>query len=109
MTNWTTVLQGMLAAAQQVAQNEWPKLRDEAEAQFQTLTQVAARVETRTLANTISETNARFLMYQYKMATQNVLFSIEGLTNLLVEQSVNAALAVLSNALKAATGGWVLL
>lgn len=109
MTDWTKVLQDMLAAAQGTAQTEWPKLRSEAEAQFQTLTQVAARIEARKLANDITETNARFLMYQYQMAAQNVIFSVEGLTNLLVEQALNAALTILRDAVKAATNGWILL
>lgn len=109
MTDWTKVLQGMLAAAQNSAHAEWPKLQSEAKAQFQTLTQVAARIEARKLANDITETNARFLMYQYRMAAQNVMFSVEGLTNLLVEQALNAALDVLRQAVKTATNGWILL
>lgn len=109
MTDWTKVLQGMLAAAQNSARTEWPTLQSEAEAQFQTLTQVAERIEAGKLANNITETNARFLMYQYKMAAQNVMFSVEGLTNLLVEQALNAALDVLRQAVKTATNGWILL
>lgn len=109
MTDWTKVLQDMVTAAEGIANKEWPKLRDEAEAQFQILTQVAARIETRKLTNEISETNARFLMNQYEMASQSVLYSIEGMTNILIEQSLNAALDVLRSAVKAATGGWILL
>lgn len=45
----------------------------------------------------------------YDMAAQNVLFSVEGMTNLIVEKAYNAARAVLVAAVKAATGGWVLL
>ena len=110
-TNWSTVLTDMLKAAEGVAKNEWPKLEGEAKAQFQVLTQVGARIEARKLLNppTISETNARFLMNQYEMASQNVLYSIEGLTNLLIEEVINAALEVLRTALKSATGGWILL
>lgn len=109
MTDWTIVLQDMATAAEGIAKKEWPKLKDEAEAQFQVLTQVAARIEMRKLTNEISETNARFLMNQYEMATQNVLYSIEGMTNILIEQALNAAFDVLRSAIKAATGGWILL
>jgi len=107
-TDWGAVLKDMISAAQDVAQTEWPKLRDEAKAQFKILTQVGARIEARKAAGTISKTNARFLMAQHKMAAQNVLFSIEGMTNVLVEKAANAALDLLRAAIKAATGGWVL-
>lgn len=109
MTDWTKVLQDMASAAEGIAKTEWPKLKGEAEDQFKVLTQVAARIEARKLSNEISETNARFLMNQYEMASQNVLYSIEGLTNIVIEQVLNAALDVLRVAIKAATGGWVLL
>lgn len=108
-TDWGRVFQDMLGAAEGVAKKEWPKLRQEAEEQLKSLTQVAARIEARKLLGQISETNARFLMAQYELAARNVMFSIEGMTNILIEQVYNAALAVLKDAIKAATGGWILL
>ena len=108
-TDWGKVLQDMLGAAEGVAKKQWPKLRQEAEEQLKTLTQVAIRIEARKKAGQISETNARFLMAQYELAARNVMFSIEGMTNIMVEQAYNAALAVFRDAVKAATGGWVLL
>lgn len=108
-TDWNAVVQGMLAAAQKVATKEWPKLKTEAQDQFKVLAQVGARIEARKALNDISETNARFLMAQYNMAAQNVLFSVEGMTNLIVEQAYNAARSVLADAIKTATGGWLVL
>ncbi len=108
-TDWNTVFKDMLAAAQGVAKNDWPKMKEEAEEQFKVLAEVGARIAARKALNTISETNARFLLAQYDMAAQNVLFSVEGMTNLIVEKAYNAARAVLAAAVKAATGGWVLL
>ena len=107
-TDWGAVLRDMVSAAENVAKTEWPKLKDEANAQFKILTQVGARIEARKAAGTISKTNARFLLAQHKMAAQNVMFSIEGIANVLVEKAANAALDVLRTAIKAATSGWVL-
>jgi len=107
--DWGKVLTDMLAAAQGVAKDKWPALRKDAEDQFKVLTQIGARIEARKAAQDISETNARFLMSQYKIASQNVLFSVEGLANLLVEQAWNKALDVLRDAVKTATSGWILL
>ena len=107
--DWTKVLTDMLTAAEGVAKTEWPKLKGEAEDQFKILTQVAMSVEARKATGQMSDTNARFLMAQHKMATQNVLYSIEGQTNILIEQVVNAALDILRTALRTATGGWILL
>ncbi len=109
MTNWTKVTRDMMEAAEKVAQHEWPKLKSEAEAQFVTLTQVAARIEARKVINDISETNARHQMRQYQIAAFNIMYSTEGTTNLLLEQALNSALGVLRREMVLATGGWVLL
>jgi hypothetical protein len=109
--DWSKVLQDMVDAVEVVAKAEWPKLRSEAEEQFRSLTQVAARIEVRKVLkeDPISETNARFLFAQYELAARNVMFSIEGIANILIERAYNAALAVLRDAIKTATGGWVLI
>lgn len=103
------VFSDMIAAASTTAKDQWPKLKEDAEDQFRVLAQVAGRVAERTAKGTLSETDARFLMSQHAMATQNVLYAIEGQAKLLLEAVINAALDVLRAALKAATKGWVLI
>ncbi len=106
--NSEQVLQDMLTAAQAAAGKEWSKLKSYAESEFEILARVAARIEARKLAGTISEVNARFLMGQYENTVQTVLFTVEGLAKLLVEQALNAAIGVLRTAVNNATGWKVL-
>ncbi|WP_321939798.1 hypothetical protein [Paraburkholderia sp. J8-2] len=106
--DWGQVAQDMLSAAETSAGADWPKLRDFAENQFENLTTVASQIETRKSQGTITEVNAEFLMDQYQAAARGVLFSVEGLTNLMIQNAWNAAMAVLAKAIDTAIG-WALI
>lgn len=103
------VLKDMLSASQAAAGAVWDKAKGDIEEEFKTLVNVGARIVARKAANTITEVNARFLIAQYYGAARNFLYSLEGIANLVIESMLNAALAVLREAIKIATKGWVLI
>jgi hypothetical protein len=96
-------------AAAGAAKGEWPKLKDQATEEFFTLAQVGARIEARKAAGTVTEDNARFLMWQYKNAVEIALLTTQGISTILVEEVINAALAVLRDAVSVATKGWLVI
>jgi len=61
-------------------------------------------VQTMAEAGTITDKEAQFLVDQHKLAMQNVLLAIEGLGIIAVQNAINAALKVLTDALQAAIG-----
>lgn len=107
--NVEEVVQGMLEAAKNAGEQIWKKVHKELEDEFKTLTQVAARVVFRKAAGSISEVNARFIMAQYYGAMRNYLYAVEGIANIAIESMINAALSILRDAIKVATGGWVVI
>ncbi|CUI91478.1 hypothetical protein [Achromobacter aegrifaciens] len=106
--NWTKVLEDMLTAAEKSAGGAWAKLESYAEQEFQTLVGVASKIQKRQAEKTITEVNAHFLMDQYRLAAKAVLFAIVDLSNIVIQNSWNAAMAVLRKAISSAIG-WPLL
>lgn len=107
--NAEKVLKDMLKAAQAEAGAVWGKVKDDVEEEFKVLVNVAARIMARKEAGKITEVNARFLMAQYYGAARSFLYSLEGIAKLILESMINAALEVLKEAIKTASGGWVLI
>lgn len=103
------VLKDMLTASQAKAAAVWNQVKGDVEQEFKTLVSVGARIVARKEAKTISEVNAKFLMAQYYGAARNFLYSLEGISNLVIEAMINAALDVLRAAILAATKGWVVI
>ncbi|HBV2907886.1 TPA: hypothetical protein JD824_RS16370 [Citrobacter freundii] len=106
--DWGKVVQDMLNAAKKSAGKDWGKLRDYAENEFKNLATVASQIDDRKKKGTITEINASFLMGQYQAASRGVMFAIESLTNLVIQNAWNAAMLVLSSAINTAIG-WALL
>lgn len=103
------VVKDMLNASQAKAGGVWVQVKDDIEQEFRTLANVGARIVARKAANTITEVNAKFLIAQYYGAARNVLYSLEGFANLIIEAMINAALEVLRKAIQVATGGWLVI
>ncbi|MBR8174863.1 hypothetical protein [Burkholderia ambifaria] len=106
--DWGNVLNDMLAAAKKAAGNEWPTLSDYAQHEFQTLADIAARIKIRKDSGNLSEIDAEFMVGQYKAAAQSVLYAVQGMSKIVIQNAWNAAMDVLRTALNTATG-WSLL
>lgn len=102
--DWEAVGANMVKEAKASASSNWPTLKDYAVHEFENLARVAAQIEKRKNdpANPISELDAKFRMDQYYYASRSVLYGIEGLTNIVVQNSWNAAMKVLGQAINTA-------
>jgi hypothetical protein len=102
--NWEEVGADMIKEAKASASSDWPTLRDYAVHEFENLARVAAQIEKRKNdpVNPISELDAKFRMDQYYYTSQSVLYAIEGLKNIVIQDAWNAAMRVLATAINTA-------
>jgi hypothetical protein len=98
------VLTSMIAAAKGVLGGKWPKVRDFAEAEFEKLARTLAQIETLKVSKQITEAEASVLLEMQKNTARAVMLTLEGMSLLLVEQAINAALAVVKDAVNGAVG-----
>ncbi len=96
MTDWATVLNSALAAAQGVLGASWGAASAGATAQITQLVQTAQYIEANSAAMTPAET--QFLMAQQKTALQNVLTIYESIAIAAAINTVNAILTVIITA-----------
>lgn len=94
----------MLAAAGGVLKDKWPEARDYAESEFNKLSESLALVSKLYAAGEITQKRARLHIEFQKSAMRTVLLTIEGLGVIAVEQSINAALKVVRDAVNTAIG-----
>jgi hypothetical protein len=100
------LLKDMLAAAQGVFVEEWPKAADYATMACQTLVASTQHVARLKAAGRITEDEAAYLLRIAARASKAVLLTVEGLTLLTAEAMINAALQVAKEAVNAALGSW---
>jgi hypothetical protein len=98
------VLTGMLGAAQGVFNEKWPEIKDYAEAEFEKLAKTLIQIELLRLRNQISEGEASVLFEMQKNTARAVMLTLEGMSLLLVEGAINAALAVVKDTVNSALG-----
>jgi len=98
------VLSGMLGAAQGVFNEKWPSIKDFAEAEFEKLARTLAQIELLKLSDQINEGEASVLFEMQKNTARAVMLALEGMSLLLVEGAINAALAVVKDAVNTALG-----
>ena len=98
------VLSGMLGAAQGVFNDKWPSIKDFAEAEFEKLARTLAQIELLKVSNQIDEGEASVLFEMQKNTARAVMLALEGMSLLLVEGAINAALAVVKDAVNTALG-----
>lgn len=98
------LLTDMLDAAAQAAGKRWTKLKKDATSQLETLAALASEIEARKLAGTIEEDEAEMLVKVQANAARAVFAGIKGQAKLAAEAAINAALAVLRQSVRAATG-----
>jgi len=98
------VLTGMVGAAQGVFDAKWPSIKDYAEPEFEKLARTLAQIELLLLRGQISEGEASILFEMQKNTARAVMLTLEGMSLLLVEGAINAALAVVRDSVNSALG-----
>lgn len=98
------LLGDMLSAAQGVVKDKWPATREYFESETKMLVERLGAIEKMRRDGIISETRAKRHLDFQKESFQTVLLAVEGLNQLLVEESLNAALKVVKDAVNTAVG-----
>lgn len=86
------IIAKMMTAAQGVLSKEWPKIQDSVASETKIFVERLVTIERLRLTGSISEGRARSHMEFQKEAWETFLLSIEGLSQLMVEKALNAAL-----------------
>ncbi len=102
--NASELATNMLNAAKDVLSQKWPEIKDYAEAETKKLAEALVMIEKLKLAGSITKEEAKLHLDIQKNATRAVLLTIEGLGILAVEQALNAAFAVVKEAVNTALG-----
>lgn len=102
--NVEQLVTGMLGAAQGVFNEKWPGIKDYAEGEFEKLARTLAQIEVLRIKHQINEAEASVLFEIQKNTARSVMLTLEGMSLLLVEGAINAALAVVKDTVNSALG-----
>jgi len=102
--DYQQVLTGMVAAAQGVFNEKWPAVKNYAEAEFEKLAKTLVQIETLRVEHKISDAEASALLEMQKNTARAVMLALEGMSLLVVEQAINAALAAVKDMVNTALG-----
>lgn len=94
----------MLSAAKGEFGRRWPGVQDYAETAFKNLAQSLVMIQRLRLTRKINKEQARLHLEIQKNASRSVMLALEGLSLLMVEQAINAGLAVVRDAVNRAVG-----
>ncbi|WP_431112960.1 hypothetical protein [Variovorax paradoxus] len=94
----------MLVAAEGVLKNKWVKVKPYIESETKIFAERLANIARLRAAGSISEQRARDLVAFQKEAFETVLLAVEGLTQLAIEEALNAALKAVRDAVNVAVG-----
>lgn len=94
----------MLTAAEGVLTAKWAKVRPYVESETRILAERLASIARLRAAGSISEERAKDLVAFQKEAFETVLLAVEGLTQLAVEEALNAALKAVRDTVNTAIG-----
>lgn len=98
------ILTQMLTAAEGSLKDKWPDIKDIATSSFKTLAQNVIDIERMLKEGTISDEQAHFKFQIQKNALKAMLLTEEGLGLLAVEAAINAALAIVKDAVNKTIG-----
>ena len=98
------LLTPMLNAAKAVIGDKWPGIQKYAETEFKKIVQNILDIEKNKLQGNYSEDQARLLLNIQKNATKAVLLALEGMTLIMTEQAINAALGAIRDVVNKAIG-----
>jgi hypothetical protein len=102
--NIDEIAQQMLGAAKGVVAEKWPSTQKYLESETKIFAQRLASIEQMRLAGVISESRAKLHVEFQKEAWETVLLAVEGMSQLLVEQALNAALKAVQEVVNKAVG-----
>jgi hypothetical protein len=102
--NVHAVAVSMIEAAKGVFDKKWPTVQDFAEAEFEKLARTFEQIVKLKISNQISEGEASVLFQMQKNTARSVMITLEGMSLLLVEGAITAALAVVKDAVNTAIG-----
>jgi hypothetical protein len=99
-----SIAKKMIAAAKGVVDKKWPETREYFEAESRKYAQSLANVAKMYNEGTISENRAKEHIALQKEAWETTLLAVEGLNQILVEESLNAAINVIRDTVNKAIG-----
>ena len=94
----------MLGAAMKVLNQKWPEAAGYAESEFKKIAESIALIQRQCAAGKMTEEQARLHLELQRIASRNVLLTLEGLGLLTAEAAINAALQVVKVAVNTAIG-----
>ena len=100
--NVSEISTSMRNAALGALKEKGPEIKGYAETEFKKLAETLAMIEKMRLTGAMTEEQAQLHLQIQKNATRTVLLTVEGLGMLAVEQAINAALAVVKDAVNSA-------
>lgn len=95
-----SVISDMLKAVKGVLTKQWPEVKDYAEEEMDKIARRVELILKKYAAGEINEAEAKLLLQMQKNAAAGTLAILEGISRLMAEQGVNAALGVLRNAIE---------
>lgn len=95
---------GMIEGVKGVLKDGWPQVKGFATMELKLLAQSVIEIQSLAVRGKISKAESRSLMRQHKNTTIAVLAGIEGMSLLLAEQAVNAAINAVKGAVNTAAG-----
>jgi len=98
----TELATNMASAAKEVLTESWDDIQPLAEANFFLLAQGITNIEEKILLGDISEEKAKKLLRMKKNTLEIALLTVEGLSLIAVEQTINAALNVVKDVVNSA-------
>lgn len=98
------ILPGMITAAQGVFDKRWPVIKDYAEAELEKLARTLVQIEKLKLSGQISDAEASVLFEMQKNTARAVMLALQGMSLLLVEGAINAALGAVKDIVNTALG-----
>ena len=90
--NIEQLTQVMLQAAKRQVADNWPQIKDYAEQEAKKLAENFVLIEKLRLTQQISDEQAELQHQMQKNASKAVLLAVQGMTTLMAEQALNAAL-----------------
>lgn len=100
MNNLKPVVSDMVSAAKGVLTKQWPEVKDYAEEEMEKIAKRGELIVKKSIAGDISKEEAKILLQMQTNAAAATLAILEGISRLMAEQAINAALKVLKNAIK---------
>ncbi|MFZ5957818.1 hypothetical protein ACOXVJ_09930 [Pseudomonas knackmussii] len=98
------ILPSMTAAAKVEFSKKWPAIRSYAEAELRKLAQTLVQIEALRAEGKISEGEAGVLLEMQKNTARAVMLAVKGMSLILVEAALNAALDAIKDIINGALG-----